>query len=146
MKLVKVLYDFDIRYTAENRELGTKRSNIWSIRNAGIYYSGRMFDVPSRPPMSKLYDVGQTNSFTIKNNSFYEYKFVAGEHVESWIDLDVDPILMPYLDVKHHSIIYEIEKITRDDSKKVLGLTRGNILRITFDGPDDLGLIWKLSI
>ena len=145
MKLVKVLYDFDIRYTAENRELGTKRSNVWSIRDGGIYYSGGVFDDHSRLPMSKLYDE-QTRSFTIKNNSFYEYRFDAREHVESWVDIDIDPIIMPYLDVKLHSIIYEIEKITRDDSKMILSLTRGNILRITFDGPDELALVWKLSI
>lgn len=138
MKFVKVLYNFDIEASVSG---GRFHTNYGHVRDGNIYkdaYTGLIYKLHSPQYDSNSLDDGHVlkygdGSFFYKDGVFIKKFFIT-----------IDEELIQYTTITYHSIIANIEEHNLINGP-AYQIHRGTILRIEYDGPEELVSLWHLT-
>lgn len=126
MKLVKVISNLSDLKVEQKRGYHNNKREIF-IGNYNIEQINSLAH-------NKLY----SEQLEVKENSLtYNSKHISFD-IEYYIPKELIPYTKCY-------ILFSITSI-EDVGEEIYKIERNKILRLTFDGPDELGLIWRLSI
>lgn len=131
MRIVKHFDNFDLYHFFDGIKTPTL-IHYSKVENASYYVKSYI-----NPPRNSL-GVYKHN-FVYNNDGFYDLSVV---HQELFFKFDMDEIFIPYVTLDKRNIISKCN----EEGKDGYMITTSHALFLTFDGPDELGLIWRLSI
>lgn len=140
MKLVKIFYNFDVTlYSNFPNGSSISRISTTTYDNATAYSKSKE-DI--KDPIYRINSLDAKSLFVYEEG---EFKCKFSNSVTAHINIDLDDDLIQYTKISILEVVSNIKEYIINGEKSYRVTVR-DILRIEFDGPEELALIWKLSL